>query len=113
MLKQWKYSDPRAAVMSWDINESINDIKVSPTENWIAVATNTRVILIDLNAQNQNEIILGESENVATDENENVLFKFKTSNITWDPKSMFLFAGCDNGNIKVLFIDRSSQDGQE
>lgn len=48
-VKLWKYSDLQTPVRTWELNEEINDVKFSPVEQWIAVATNKRVCLIDIN----------------------------------------------------------------
>ena len=49
-VKLWKYSDLKVPVKEWDFNEVINDVKISPTEHWIAIATDSKVRLIDYNA---------------------------------------------------------------
>lgn len=112
-VKLWKYSDLKAPVKEWEINQVINDVKISPVEHWIAVATDSQVLLIDYNAQDQSQVIIATSQNVIAqktgDAKEDAQVKpirYKTKNLVWDPKSIYLFAGCDNGKLKVLKVDK-------
>ncbi len=109
-VKLWKYSDLKAPVKEWEINQPINDLKISPVESWIAVATDSQVFLIDYNASDASKVIIASSQNVISqktqDGKEAKPIRYKTKTLTWDPKSIYLFAGCDNGQLKVLKVDK-------
>lgn len=110
-IKLWKYSDLKAPVKEWDINQPINDLKISPVEHWIAVATDSKILLIDYNAQEQSKVIIAISENIKQEKTDKGAViseeNYKVKNLVWDPKSLYLFAGCDNGLLKVLKVNNN------
>lgn len=115
-VKLWKHSDLKNPVRVWEFNEEINDVKIASQEQWIAVATNANVYIIDIHTQDkENEIIATISNTVQTkvideDTKEEKILKrnYKTVSLTWDDKSQFIFAGCDNGLLKVIEVTKRS-----
>lgn len=115
-VKVWKYSDLRNPVKVYEFNEEINEVKFSSQEQWIAVATNSHVRIIDLQAEDKNFEVIAESSNyvekeVGVDAKETKITStrlFKTVSLCWDEKSDFIFGGCDNGLLKVMKVTKRS-----
>jgi WD40 repeat protein len=109
-VKLWKYSDLKNPVRVWEFDEEINDIKISSQEQWIAVATNSNVFIVDIQAQNKENEIIAEISNVvetkvqSEDSKDGKLLKrlYKAMSLSWDEKSQFIFVGCDNGLLKII-----------
>ena len=112
-VKLWKHSDLKNPVGVWEFQEEIREVKIASAEQWIAVATNSFVYVIDIRAQDKEKEIIVRSSNtvkseVASDDNsgeQRTLSRtYKTVSLAWDERSGFLFAGCDNGHIKVIAL---------
>lgn len=115
-VKVWKYSDLKNPVKVYEFNEEINEVKFSTQEQWIAVATNSTVRIIDLQADDKESEIIAESSNVVENEigldtkGNKITTKrlLKTVSICWDEKGDFIFGGCDNGLLKIMKVTKKS-----
>ena len=89
-------------------------MKIAPQEQWVAVATNSNVFIVDIQAQAKEESIIAEISNTVEsvvqveDQKESRTLErtYKAVSLTWDEKCQYLFVGCDNGLLKIIEVTK-------
>lgn len=95
-VKIWKVTDLEKPIKEYESDSVVNDCAFNPKFQWIAAASEKSVSIWDISQEKSQPIV-----NFKLDKKD----KYKFTSIAWDSQGTHLFAGCNDGNIRVYSID--------